>query len=92
MKSQYLLKPCPFCGSNKLKVCKKNGGSEYMNELGHRINRHYFSVRCQVCFARGGTAGGLVPDHVQEKYRGVPEITTDTDLQEEAVRLWNERA
>lgn len=93
MKSQYLLKPCPFCGSKKLKVCKKNGGTEWRNEFWHRIDRHYHYVRCNTCFARGGIAGGLVPDRKLEfTPKNVPDMTTDADLQEEAVRLWNERA
>lgn len=40
------LKPCPFCGSNKLKVDKKS-----------RNGRSIYSVRCNSCHARGGTCG-----------------------------------
>lgn len=34
------LKPCPFCGSKRLKVCKKNNGTKYVNEFSRRIERH----------------------------------------------------
>ena len=88
------LKPCPFCGSKRLKVCKKNNGTKYVNEFSRRIERHTYSVRCNACYARGGAVGGLVPDRPTESgvYRGVSgEITTDKDLQDEAIRLWNGR-
>lgn len=86
------LKSCPFCGSSKVKLVKKNNGTKYMNELGHRVERHTYSVRCRVCFARGGAIGGLVPDHLGNKYKNIPEVTTDEDLEQEAIKLWNERA
>ena len=43
------LKPCPFCGSKRLKVCKKNNGTKYVNGFSHRIERHTYSVRCNSC-------------------------------------------
>ena len=93
MLEEFLLKPCPFCGSRRLKIVRKNGGSEWINELGYRIDRHYFTVRCKKCFARGGTAGGLVPDRELDfTPKNVPDITTDTALREEAVKIWNERS
>lgn len=41
-----VLKSCPFCGSNKLKVDKNT-----------RNGRIAYSVRCNICHARGGTSG-----------------------------------
>jgi len=43
--SKELLKPCPFCGSNKLKLDKQT-----------RNDRTTYSVRCNKCHARGGTS------------------------------------
>ena len=42
------LKPCPFCGSTKLKLMKKN-----YNHKGYTKQKLY--VRCNKCNARGGT-------------------------------------
>lgn len=50
------LNPCPFCGSNKLKIETKLGRKYYNKQ------RITYSVRCMVCHARGGTSGGDVPD------------------------------
>lgn len=41
-----ILKPCPFCGSGKLKLDKSS-----------RNGRSTYSVRCNSCHARGGTSG-----------------------------------
>lgn len=46
------LKPCPFCGSDKLKV---DSVSRYSRIRGYEYT---FSVRCNKCHARGGTAKG----------------------------------
>lgn len=46
------LKPCPFCGSDKLKV---DSVSRYSGIRGYEYT---FSVRCNKCHARGGTAKG----------------------------------
>ena len=54
------LKPCPFCGSNKVKLVKKK--TKYK---GH--NAYVASVRCNCCHARGGTVTNLtVPYAVKE--------------------------
>lgn len=45
------LKPCPFCGSTRLSVKSKKRKAY----LGMEIAATY-SVRCNVCKARGGTA------------------------------------
>ena len=54
----YGLKPCPFCGSTKLKIEKK---SSLPSKHYHYMTKHYtYSVRCNCCFARGGAIGGDV--------------------------------
>ena len=40
------LKPCPFCGYDKLKLDKKQRNSNIT-----------YSVRCNRCHARGGSSG-----------------------------------
>lgn len=47
MSGLYKLRPCPFCGSTKLKVESKH------NEYAHTA-----SVRCNKCYARGSTVSG----------------------------------
>lgn len=46
------LKPCPFCGSDKVKLIKKR--------TVYKGNKAYVaSVRCNCCNARGGTVLNL---------------------------------
>lgn len=86
------LKPCPFCGGEKLKLESKQ------KHVGHSIdmpvvNRTY-SVRCNVCYARGGCVSGKVIDAWRLR-RGLvmPEwLTTDEALKAEAAEAWNRRA
>lgn len=88
------LKPCPFCGGTKLKIEQKSTFAGY-NGLDHRVERHTYSVRCNICHARGGTVGGKVIQHFH-LYVGreipIPEwATTDDVLQNKAVEAWNRR-
>lgn len=54
------LKPCPFCGSTKLKLVKK--ATKYHGRKAYRA-----SVRCNCCHARGGTVTNLtIPYAVKE--------------------------
>ena len=57
---QNELKPCPFCGSTKLKLEKK--ATKYKGHKGYVA-----SVRCNCCHARGGTVTNLtIPYAVKE--------------------------
>ena len=59
------LKPCPFCGSDKLKLVKKK--TKYK---GH--NAYVASIRCNSCHARGGTVINLtIPYAVKEDVESV---------------------
>lgn len=46
------LKPCPFCGWDKLKLDKKQRNSNVT-----------YSVRCNRCHARGGVGGASAYDY-----------------------------
>ena len=84
------LKPCPFCGSTKLKIDKKSSLYGY-NGLDMRSERHTYSVRCNVCHARGGAVGGLVV--VDKRTDVIPaKFTTDEELRKKVVEKWNRRA
>lgn len=87
------LKPCPFCGSTKLKIeCKRTLVGH--TGLSDRVENHTFSVRCKVCHARGGAAGGKVfTPHIKFKEYTPPEwSTTDEALSDRAVEAWNRRS
>lgn len=86
------LKPCPFCGSTKLKIeCKRTLVGH--TGLSDRVENHTFSVRCKVCHARGGAAGGKVfTPHIKFKEYTPPEwSTTEEALSDRAVEAWNRR-
>lgn len=88
------LKPCPFCGSTKLKVESKSVLEGYIEDIA-RVERMTFSVRCNSCHARGGVAGGRViaSFRLTMTEKDLPEwATTDTKLKEKAIEAWNRRA
>jgi Lar family restriction alleviation protein len=86
------LKLCPFCGSAKLKIERK---SKYVgcNRLGERVEQHTYSVRCNVCHARGGAIGGkvLFGTSIFGKDISPDWATTDAELKEKAINAWNRR-
>lgn len=59
------LKPCPFCGSDKVKLVKKR-----VHYKGHKA--YVASVRCNRCNARGGTITNItVPYAVKEDVEAI---------------------
>ena len=86
------LKPCPFCGSTKLKVDSKSSLYGYTG-LDIRIERMIYSVRCNVCHARGGAIGGLVApsENIKNRDRLPKDIVFPHELRQKAIDLWNER-
>ena len=82
--------PCPYCGSNKLKIESTSKQRGYTG-LGDIVYYVTASVRCNSCHARGPVAGGRVVKYVREEFR--PDwSTTEKELRETAVRSWNERS
>lgn len=85
---EYELKPCPFCGSNKLKIEKKSGRIHHYEKNGMKPWRNVvFSVRCNSCHARGDAASSDLPivgilDDLENKRREVQNI---------AIQKWNSR-
>ena len=81
------LKPCPFCGSTKLKIESK---SRKINAL---VKQDTYSVRCNVCHARGGATGGKVIKSCLYAYRDNMQewTTTKEELQQKAIEAWNRR-
>lgn len=88
------LKPCPFCGSTKIKVDSKSVrvGS---NGLDDTVYRNTYSVRCNKCHARGGAVGGKVlslENYPRDIRYDLPSwATTWEELKEKAIKSWNTR-
>lgn len=85
------LKPCPFCGSEKLKLETKNGPIHYYEKNGmpHWQNVK-FSVRCNSCHARGGVVSEDLPTDVFSNSDKVRQMRYDTAIK--AIEKWNRRA
>lgn len=87
------MKPCPFCGSKKLKLESKSSLAGWTG-IDARVVRDTYSVRCNVCHARGGAVGGKVIKSRLDVYRdNMPEwAVTSEELKQRAVESWNRRA
>ena len=55
------MKPCPFCGSTKLKIAKRNGAAKFNLENQRLETKITLSVNCNKCFARGAIITALTP-------------------------------
>ena len=82
------LNPCPFCGSEKLKIETKSGRIHYYEKNGMKSWQNVvFSVRCNSCHARGGTfsidlpTSGLLGDLKNKK----------KEATDKAIERWNRR-
>ena len=93
MMKETELKPCPFCGGTKLKLEKKQTKAGYTG-IDALVMQETYSVRCNVCHARGGAVGGKVIHSRLDVYRdNMPKwATTKEELQEKAKNAWNRRA
>lgn len=88
----FELKSCPFCGGTKLKIERKSRLARW-NGLDMRVEMHTYSVRCNTCHARGGTAGGRVIYTPWTRCAQPPDwATTDKALEAKAIEAWNRRA
>ena len=87
------LKPCPFCGNVKLKIDRKSKFAG-CNGLDERVEQHTYSVRCNVCHARGGAVGGKIVfgSSIFGIDTSLPSwATTDAELKKKAIEAWNRR-
>lgn len=90
-------KPCPFCGNERV-VAQLKTGRNYINGLDQPIQQHKCYIQCTKCKARGALASGKV--NLTENYcvsvsareKFPTWQTTDNELKEKALILWNERA
>ena len=87
------LMPCPFCGSTKLKIERKQTKAGYTG-IDALVMQENHSVRCNICHARGGVAGGrVIHSHLYVYKDRMPDwATTKEELQQKAIEAWNRRA
>lgn len=86
----FCLKPCPFCGSEKLSIESKSRRVG-TNGLDIPVDNVTYSVRCNMCHARGATAGGRVLAYTLGLE--IPAWSkTKAVLYEQAIEAWNRRA
>ena len=86
------LKPCPFCGGTRLKLDSKQTRAGYTG-IDALVERETYSVRCNVCHARGGAVGGKVIHSRLDVYKdNMPKwATTSDELKAKAIDAWNRR-
>jgi hypothetical protein len=83
--SNIKLKPCPFCGSDKLKTDGTSGPTHYYEKDGMKNWKIIVcSVRCNKCHARGTTVSTAV-DTTKNYYEELQQ------LRERASKAWNVR-
>lgn len=86
------LKPCPFCGNKKLKIqgIQRKIGVTGTDEL---VAHETYSVRCNVCHARGGSAGGkIILTRLRLRESELPDWASSREsLKEKAIEVWNRR-
>ena len=83
------LKACPFCGSNKLSLNKKTSLYGYTG-IDIRVDKCIYSVRCNSCHSRGGTASGKIAN-CNDLLLLPKDITTNSEIMKKAVDRWNDR-
>lgn len=86
------LKSCPFCGSKKLKM---QGTQRRIGVTGtdEPVAHETYSVRCNVCHARGGTVGGkIILTRLRVRESELPDWASSREsLKEKAIEAWNRR-
>ena len=84
------IKPCPFCKSQKVKLDGKSVLTGF-NGLDRRVERETYSMRCNVCHARGPTVSGKVIQGNLPCGAEIPSWATDRKtIMRKAIEAWNQ--
>ena len=84
------LKPCPFCGGEKLKVEHKVSSMYKAGLKG--VEPYTFSVRCNKCHARGTTVFGYLRCGICGLSEDAEKVVeTRGQLENKATEAWNRR-
>lgn len=82
MENNFECKPCPFCGSTKLKVDQKTSSTTRWNSKTCKSEKLVVvTVRCNKCHTRGPTVS------MYAEWRDNPRKL----LEKAAIDVWNER-
>lgn len=85
------LKPCPFCGSTKLKAERVVKTTNYSRN--HGLDNVVCSVRCNKCHARGSTESGYTRNAMYTlTEEGAKLLEPMAQIEARAIAAWNRRA
>lgn len=88
-REQIELKPCPFCGSESVKVTGRHRDKWSYTGVGYNT----YSVKCNKCHARGGTASGYTRNALYELTKERQKVLeSEYQIIQRAVSAWNRRA
>lgn len=79
------MKPCPFCGSDSLRINRKDVGFIGQNEFGTKKIKCKVYVMCNRCFSKGRP---VVFDHIKDTEEGRKALK---EAELKAVEYWNKR-
>ena len=85
------LKPCPFCGSTKVKVDGTVKSTAFT--INHGLDVVRYSVRCNKCHARGSVCSGYTRNAIYtlSEY-GKKLLGSGEQIKSRAIEAWNRRA
>ena len=85
------LKPCPFCGGDKLKIEFKTR-QMYKSDM-RGVDPYTVTVRCNKCHARGATVSAYLRNCFKKLSDKAAAVEVTKEMAEKmAIEAWNRRA